>query len=164
MKLFYVPGWWGFSVSAQMLTTLQNLLFWWLLYTKKQSICKSFFLRRISKGNTFEMWLLGTCLVDATGQNWVHRPPVNTLHAATEIRCSQIHTYVFLKQMWLLGDPSYCELSDSSVPVVYLDKHILYQEFWSWMWIVTNLRLLGFGVFVVVVLNNLRDPIFKKCK
>lgn len=62
----------------------------------------------------------------------VHMPPLNTLHAAAEIRCSQIHTYMFFKkEVVAAGGPSRlsCELSDSSEPVVFLDKHILYQEF-----------------------------------
>ena len=28
----------------------------------------------------------------------VHMPPLNILHAAAEIQCSQIHTYMFFKK------------------------------------------------------------------
>ena len=34
----------------------------------------------------------------------VHMPPLNTLHAAAEIRCSQIHTYMFLFVFFKEGD------------------------------------------------------------
>lgn len=50
------------------------------------------------------------------------------------------------------------------MPVVYLDKHILYQEFWELNVNSYQSKVVGFGVcFVVVVLNNLRGPILK-CK
>lgn len=51
------------------------------------------------------------------------------------------------------------------MPVVYLDKHILYQEFWELNVNSYQSKVVGFWVcfVVVVVLNNLRGPILK-CK